>query len=251
MPFFTGFAEGYLTMDAISALAFGIIVINAFKERGITNRKGLIISTLKAGAIAGISLVVIYMLIGLIGTKMSVHQTFRNGGEILSQAANLIYGHFGTLLLGIIVILACFTTTVGLVSACGQFFTRVTGISYRRIILVVTVGGFIVANQGLDLIISYSVPVLVFIYPITIVLILLAFLYPFLKNATPIYRGAILPTAIVGLYDSLISLGVTMPTISSVMNMLPFTTIGLGWLIPACIGGIIGNLLTPERNLLD
>lgn len=251
MPFFTGFAEGYLTMDAISALAFGIIVINAFKERGIMNRNNLMKSTLKAGSIAGISLVTIYILIGFIGTKMSVHQPFRNGGEILSYAAYLIYGNFGTLLLGIIVILACFTTTVGLVSACGQFFAKTVGISYQSIIFTVTIAGFIISNQGLDLIISYSVPVLVFIYPISIVLILLAFIYPFLKNATYVYRGAILPTAIVGLYDCLVSFGITMPTISSVMNMLPFTTIGLGWLVPACIGGIIGKLLTPERNLLD
>lgn len=247
MPFFTGFAEGYLTMDAIGALAFGIIVINAFKERGVTSRNSLIKSTLKAGFIAGISLITIYILIGLIGTKMSVHQPFRNGGEILSYAAYSIYGHFGTLLLGIIVILACFTTTVGLISACGQFFARVTGISYHRIIFAVTIGGFIVSNQGLDLIISYSVPVLVFIYPITIVLILLAFLYPFFKNSTYIYRGAIIPTAIVGLYDSLVSFGIAMPTILPVMNMLPFATIGLGWLIPACMGGIIGKLLTPKR----
>src|SRR5699024_1242299 len=77
MPFFTGFAEGYLTMDAIGALAFGIIVINAFKERGVTSRNSLIKSTLKAGFIAGISLITIYILIGLIGTKMSVHQPFR------------------------------------------------------------------------------------------------------------------------------------------------------------------------------
>lgn len=246
-PFFTGFAEGYLTMDAIGALAFGIIVINAFKERGISDQKSLIKSTLKAGFIAGFSLIVIYILIGLIGAKMAVHQPFRNGGEILSSAAYLIYGNFGISLLGLIVILACFTTAVGLVSACGQFFAKVTGLSYRNIILIVTIGGFIISNQGLDLIISYSTPILIFIYPITIVLVLLSFLYPFLKCSTYIYRGAILVTAIISLHDSLISLKIAIPVITPLINMLPFAAIGLGWLVPACIGGIVGKLLTRVR----
>lgn len=247
MPFFTGFAEGYLTMDAIGALAFGIIVINAFKERGVIRQKDLITSTLKSGLVAGIALIVIYILIGLIGTEMAIHQPFRNGGEILSVAAYMIYGNFGTLLLGSIVVLACFTTTVGLVAACGQFFAKVTGLSYLNVILIVTIGGFIISNQGLDLIISYSTPVLVFIYPITIVLILLTFLYPFLKRPVYIYQGAILATAIISLHDSLVSFGVTMPVITAYMNMLPFATIGLGWLVPALIGGIIGKILIPAK----
>lgn len=244
-PFFTGFSEGYLTMDALGALAFGIILINAFKERGITRQKDLITSTLKSGLIAGIALVTIYILIGLIGTKMATYQPFRNGGEILSYAAYMIYGNFGTILLGVIVILACFTTTVGLVSACGQFFAKVTGLPYRHITLIVTIGGLIISNQGLDLIISLSKPVLVFIYPITIVLVLLAFLYPFFKNPTYIYRGTILATSIVSLHDSFISFGIGFPIISTIINALPFTAIGLGWIVPALIGGVIGKVLTP------
>lgn len=243
-PFFAGFANGYLTMDAIGALAFGIIVINAFKDRGISNRKELITSTLKAGIVAGIALTAIYILIGSIGTRMASEQPFRNGGEILSNASYMIYGNFGTLLLGLIVILACFTTTVGLVSACGQFFSKVTGRNYQSITLLMTIGGFIVSNQGLDLIIAYSTPVLVFIYPITIVLVLLTFLQPFLKKPAYIYRGAIFTTAIFSLYDSLSSIEISMPTITFFMDILPFANIGLGWIVPAIIGGLLGKLLT-------
>lgn len=246
--FFAGFANGYLTMDAIGALAFGIIVLNAFKDRGITSQKELIKSTLKAGIVAGVALTAIYILIGSIGSKMSIHQPFRNGGDILSSAAHMIYGNFGTLLLGVIVILACFTTTVGLVSACGQFFSKITGVKYIYITLIVTIGGFIISNQGLELIINYSTPVLVFIYPITIVLVLLTFLNPFLKQSIYIYRGAILATAIFSLYDSLISIEITMSTITSFMNMLPFASIGLGWIVPALIGGVIGSLLQQLRR---
>lgn len=243
-PFFAGFANGYLTMDAIGALAFGIIVINAFKDRGISSQKELIKSTLKAGVVAGIALTVIYILIGSIGSKMAIHQPFRNGGEVLSNAAYLIYGNFGTLLLGVIVLLACFTTTVGLVSACGQFFTKITGIKYRNITLIITITGFIISNQGLELIINYSTPVLVFIYPITIVLVLLTFLHRYLKQPVYIYRGAILSTLIFSLYDSLQSIEISLPKITSFMETLPFSSVGLGWILPAVIGGLIGKIFT-------
>src|SRR5699024_2938631 len=121
-PFFSGFVEGYLTMDAIAALAFGIIVVNAFKDRGITTKRALVRSTLKAGLITGIGLAGVYVSIGWIGTKLASTGNYDNGGDILSRSASFIFGDFGAFLLGIIVTLACFTTAAGLVVACGQFF---------------------------------------------------------------------------------------------------------------------------------
>lgn len=241
-PFFTGFVEGYLTMDAIAALAFGIIVVNAFKDRGISTQRGLIKSTLKAGIVTGSALIAVYASIGWIGAKMADQGTFTNGGEILSAAANYMFGNFGTLLLGVIVALACFTTCVGLVVASGQFFHRVTNVSYHWIIIIVTFTSYLIANQGLEMIISYSVPVLVFIYPITIVLIILTFINKLFHGASSVYIGAISLTAIFSLYDGLTEFGFELPTITPLMEMLPFFTIGLGWFVPAVLGGIIGSL---------
>ncbi len=241
-PFFTGFVEGYLTMDAIAALAFGIIVVNAFKERGISSQKELVKSTLKAGIVTGIGLITVYGSIGWIGAKMATNGNYTNGGDILSSAANLMFGSFGALLLGVIVALACFTTSVGLVVACGQFFTKITRFSYNWIILLVTVASYLTANQGLNTIISVSVPVLVFIYPIAIVLILLTFTQKLFNGAESVYRGAILLTGVVSLYDGLTAFGIQMPAVTSAMEFLPFFELGLGWLVPAIIGGIIGYL---------
>ncbi|GAB4074866.1 branched-chain amino acid transport system II carrier protein [Barrientosiimonas marina] len=241
-PFFNGFAEGYLTMDAIAALAFGIIVVNAFKDRGISTRKGLMKATLKTGSVAGIALAVVYTSIGWIGTRMGDAGDFTNGGDILSSAAEGIFGSFGALILGLIVALACFSTSVGLVVACGQFFNKLTGISYRWIISVITIGSYVIANQGLNTIVGVSVPVLTFIYPIAIVLIILTFLHKFFGGYRTVYRGAILLTAIAALYDGLNEFGVNMPEIAAIMEKLPFSSIGLGWLFPAIIGGLIGYI---------
>src|SRR5699024_8341474 len=97
----------------------------------------------------------IYTALGWLGSKMAVHGNYTNGGEILSAAADVIFDKFGTLLLGIIVTLACFTTCVGLVVAAGQFFTKVTKFSYRTVIIIVTFTSFLIANQGLETIINY------------------------------------------------------------------------------------------------
>ncbi|MBP2076282.1 branched-chain amino acid transport system II carrier protein [Oceanobacillus polygoni] len=247
-PFFTGFMEGYLTMDAIAALAFGIIVVNAFKERGITTRKDLVKSTLKAGAIAGISLIIVYGSLGWIGSKMATYGSFTNGGEILSRAANIIFGNFGTLLLGSIVILACFTTSIGLVVASGEFFSKTTKLPYNWVILTVTIVSFFIANQGLNTIISYSVPVLVFIYPIAIVLILLTFLDKLFGGAKAVYRGVVLLTAAFSLYDGLTAFGFELQAMTKFMEYLPFFPLGLGWVVPAFVGGLIGLFVSKWKS---
>ncbi|GGJ82823.1 branched-chain amino acid transport system carrier protein [Lentibacillus kapialis] len=241
-PFFTGFVEGYLTMDAIAALAFGIIVVGAFKDRGVSSGTGLVKSTLKAGLVAGIGLTAVYTSIGWIGSRMAPEGSFSNGGAILSGAADMMFGTFGALLLGIIVALACFTTSVGLVVACGQFFHKMSGVSYQWIIALVTFGSYLIANQGLNTIISVSVPVLTFIYPIAIVLIILTFLHRIFGEAQAVYRGAILLTVVIALYDGLTEFGLEMPAVTSVMSYLPFFSLGLGWLVPAIAGGVIGYL---------
>ncbi|WP_176555854.1 branched-chain amino acid transport system II carrier protein [Virgibacillus ndiopensis] len=247
-PLFTGFVEGYLTMDAIAALAFGIIVVNAFKDRGVTTQRELVKSTLKAGLITGVGLVGVYGSIGWIGAKMATNGSYSNGGDILSSAANLMFGNFGTLLLGIIVTLACFTTSVGLIVACGQFFTKITNFNYKWIILVVTITSYLIANQGLNTIISYSIPVLVFIYPIAIVLILLTFTQKLFNGSKAVFRGAILLTAITSLYDGLVAFGFKLSTITPYMEMLPLFQLGLGWVVPAIIGGLIGFIFREELN---
>ncbi|TQS72091.1 branched-chain amino acid transport system II carrier protein [Ornithinibacillus gellani] len=248
-PFFTGFVEGYLTMDAIAALAFGIIVVQAFKDRGATTKQELITSTLKAGTITAVALITVYAAIGWIGVKLANQGPFDNGGDILSSASHMLFGSYGSLLLGIIVTLACFTTCVGLVVAAGQFFTKITGVPYKWIILVVTLGSFAIANQGLNRIIEFSVPVLVFIYPITIVLITLSLLHPLFGGAKAVYRGAILFTAIVSFYEGLTEFnGIELTAIKAWMERLPLFDIGLGWLIPACIGAIIGGLIAVIGN---
>ncbi|WP_226036228.1 branched-chain amino acid transport system II carrier protein [Aquibacillus saliphilus] len=247
-PFFTGFLEGYLTMDAIAALAFGIIVITAFREFGITNRREMVIFTIKAGCVAGLGLALVYGSIGWIGAKMATSGTFENGGQILSSAAELTFGYYGNILLGIIVALACLTTSIGLTVACGQYFTKITKISYRWIVTLVTIVSFLIANLGLNQIIAISVPVLVAIYPIAIVLILLTLIPRLVGTSKRIYRYSVMLTAIISIYEGLNAFGIYITGVQPIIESLPLFSIGLGWLIPAIIGGLIGWLVDKQKQ---
>ncbi|QAS53222.1 branched-chain amino acid transport system II carrier protein [Halobacillus litoralis] len=242
-PFFTGFVEGYLTMDAIASLAFGIIVVSSFRDRGVTDPKELTSRTLKAGLVTAAGLASVYIAIGWIGAKMATEGTYDNGSAILSGAAQIMYGDVGTVLLGLIVGLACFTTCVGLTVACGQFFSkRIPGLSYQAVILIVTFISFGISNIGLNQIISYSVPVLVFFYPITIVLVALTFMGRLFNHSPYVYRGAILLTAIIGLYDGLVAFGTDVSFITPLVSQLPLYELNLSWVFPAILGGILGML---------
>ncbi|MED4619608.1 branched-chain amino acid transport system II carrier protein, partial [Priestia megaterium] len=67
--FFNGFQEGYLTMDTLASFVFGIIIINAIKEKGAKTKKQIIPVCLKATGIAAIILATIYSALSYMGAS--------------------------------------------------------------------------------------------------------------------------------------------------------------------------------------
>ncbi|MED1917310.1 branched-chain amino acid transport system II carrier protein, partial [Bacillus thuringiensis] len=65
--FFKGFQEGYLTLDALVAFVFGMIIVNAIKEKGVTARKQVLAACAKATMIAGLLLVLFYTALSFMG----------------------------------------------------------------------------------------------------------------------------------------------------------------------------------------
>src|SRR5699024_446717 len=90
-----------------------------------------------------------------------------NGGVILSSASTILYGKYGTIILAITIIFACITTSIGLVTACSQYFHKVfPKLSYEKFAIMFTVFSAFIANVGLSKLIQISTPVLLFIYPL-------------------------------------------------------------------------------------
>ncbi|NBJ67958.1 MULTISPECIES: branched-chain amino acid transport system II carrier protein [Clostridia] len=258
-PFLKGFLEGYNTMDALASLVFGIIVIKAIRSFGVTSKTEIIRTTAKAGSVAIALLAAIYIGIAYLGaTSTGVYGIFETGGAVLSSAATHYFGTFGMVLLAIVITLACLTTSIGLTTACSEYFHSLyPKLSYRKFVFLFTIVTFTIANFGLTNIITYSIPVLMLLYPLAIVLMLLAFLSPLFNHKRAVYISVTLVTLCISLIDGLKSLcdslGIAYfpwlkPVISFYKSVLPLYNEGLGWLIPALIVLIIsGTVLRVQK----
>ncbi len=250
-PFFSGFLEGFLTMDAIAALVFGTVIIHRIQEKGITSIRTIRSYTIKAGIIAGTGLSFVYISLAYIGaTSVNVVGSQSNGGAILSYVTSVFFGPFGTVLLALVITGACLTTAIGLVSACGEFLSeKLKRIPYSVIIGILCLFSFTMANLGLTQLISVSLPILIAIYPITIVLIILSILHTMMTIPRIVYIGTIIGAGIVSIYDGITAAGLDLAPINSIFSYLPFYTNGVGWLLPSIIGGGIGYFMNNVKRL--
>ena len=241
-PFFTGFIEGYLTLDAIAALVFALVVITAIKDRGIQDPKAIVRVTIYAGFIAAAGLTLVYLSLSHLGaTSFHAIGSQSNGGALLSAAAAYLYGSSGAVILGLAIAAACLTTSIGLVAATATYFAKIApSISYKTFVFIFSGFSMVISNIGLTQLIAISLPVLVMIYPMVIVLIMLSFLHNFFNGYRAVYVGAIIPTFIIGVSDGLSAAGFTNNILTSTLTFLPLMAEGVGWVVPAIIGGVIG-----------
>ncbi|MED4127753.1 branched-chain amino acid transport system II carrier protein [Shouchella miscanthi] len=243
-PFFRGITEGYLTMDTIAAVVFGIIVVKAIKDFGVTDQRIVKRTAWKAGIIAAICLGTVYAGLGYLGAISASAISADSGAGILASVSFEYFGLGGNILLGLIILAACIPTATGLISSCSIYFNKLfPSLSYKAFVIIFTLFSLGISNFGLSTIIEFSIPVLVFIYPIAIVLILLAFLEPLFKRRRIVYQMTVLFTAIVSINEGLMAANESWNFLRAVP--LPFDDIGFAWALPALIGFVIGLLLSP------
>ena len=249
-----GVLEGYNTMDALAGLLFGIVVIDAVKNFGISGDKNIMRSTMLSGVYTCVLMAVIYMLSSIMGaSSRGIFPISDNGGIALSEISHHYFGRFGATLLAAIVTLACLKTSIGLVASCSSLFVKIfSGLKLSRTawVYIITIFSFVVANFGLNTIISFSIPVLMFIYPLTITLILLAIFGNIFKQDRIVYQCVTIFTLIPSIVDGL---GAAPDSFKEVLNLngfisaargiLPFANNGFGWVVPALIGLVLGLVL--------
>ncbi|WP_449538213.1 branched-chain amino acid transport system II carrier protein [Ferdinandcohnia sp. Marseille-Q9671] len=249
--FFKGFQEGYNTMDALAAFVFGIIVINIVKDRGATSRKQIMVSTGKVALVAGVLLATIYSSLAFLGaTSVEGLGILENGGSILAAASQHFFGWYGKVILAVIVIAACLTTSIGLITSCSAYFTKlIPALSYKQWVVIFTLFSAVISNFGLTTIIGFSIPVLVALYPLAMCLMVLTFLHPLFKGRKEVYQVSIFVTFILSINDGLNAAGVKFTAINDVFAaILPWYSVGLGWIVPAVIGGVIGYVISIIKN---
>lgn len=256
--FTAGVLEGYNTMDALASLAFGIIVVNAIRGLGVKEPAAVAKSTVLAGVFSSLFMGLIYVLVIVMGAQSrGLFPVSANGGEALSLIAGHYFGGVGALILAATVTLACLKTAVGLITSCSETFVQLfpAGPSYRMWAVGFCAISFLIANLGLNAILSYSTPVLMFLYPLSIVLILLTLGGGLFGNDRGVLRWTIGFTMAASVIDLLRTLPESTrtllhlePLVTFAETYLPLCRLGFGWVCPALAGLLLGLLLRRMRR---
>lgn len=247
--FLNGFLQGYNTMDALAALLFGIVVVNAIRGLGQHNPTAIAKTAAKSSLLSIALEALIYLgLIWIGATSLTAFKLSADGGLAFSQIANAFLGIPGEIILAIMATLTCLTTAVGLSSSFSEaLHAKFPRIAYRTWNQLACGASFLIANIGLDQIIAWSTPMLMFLYPLAITLIILSITSPLFRRDPMVYRWT---TALTLIPASLDALNAAPPIITRqawVQNLLaldtkylPFAKYGMDWVAPALIGLAIG-----------
>ncbi|GAA6114154.1 branched-chain amino acid transport system II carrier protein [Apilactobacillus apinorum] len=255
--FFNGFLEGYNTMDALAGLAFGVTVVTAVNQLGKTNPFSNAKVTAKAGFLAeGLVGLIYVVLIWLGATTLGHFKLSADGGVAFNQLMGYYLGTTGHALLATLLTLTCLTTAMGLVAAFAQdFHKHFPVLSYVQWLGLMCVASFLTANFGLDTIIQWSTPMLMFLYPFAMVLILLSVFSPLFQRDPVVYFWVVLFTTVPALMDMLASFPpvVSQSTFAKVVggfqqHYLPFASIGMDWVVFAVVGLLLGLMCHYLKN---
>lgn len=250
-----GFLDGYQTMDLLAALYFGIVISANIRAQRIDDEIRVQKETAYAGLGTGVLLIVIYGALSYVGAVSgaisAIDPAKDTGATVLTNLTSSLFGTFGTAFLGIVFVIACLNVCTGLICTCATYFhARFRSIagrtpSYRTWQVIFTVFSFIVSNAGLSAIIKVSVPVLSALYPIAIVLVLLALTHTMLGARFPrVYFWTVLLVAVTSFATCVSSLAVVfggdIAWLDAALAALPLQQYQLGWILPAVIGVIAG-----------
>ncbi len=245
-PFSSGILEGYQTFDAIGAVVVGAVIIISInlkeKTASFEAKRKLII---KAGLWAGFGLLLVYG--GLILTGALFADTLDaeiTRTELLRGISTETLGSKANLFLSILVSLACFTTAVGIVTGTADFVRGQFNNSNRAYQITALLGcllGVLMGQFNVGYIIAVALPALMFIYPITIVLILLNVL-PDKWTSPKVFRLVVLVTILFSVPDFLGSIGLA-ESLDSLFKWIPLHQHQMGWVLPALATFAIANLI--------
>ena len=248
--FAQGFKEGYQTMDVLGAPLLAGVVMKDITRRGYLNKKDQFRMMFGVGIVAFILLALVYSTLAYSGASMStvIDSTAQRAAMLTTIVKNLL-GSWGQLAMGLAVCFACLTTAIGLTTTCGQYFEEVSKgkISYKKTILVTVAVEFIISFVGVDSLINLAVPVLTFIFPIMIALILFSAFDQYIPYDWT-YLGAVVGAGIVGLVQGINTLsqllgGKLLGDAVKLIGTFPLATYGLEWIVPTFVGALIFTIL--------
>ncbi len=257
-PVVSGILEGYQTFDAIGAVVVGAVVIISLNLKGLTSFEAKKEMIRKSGFIAGLGLLLIYAGLISVGSFFGSDIQIDNALSNDMQRANLLrgisiasLGAFGNKVLSMLIALACFTTAVGIVTGTADYFKGLFKGSQKAYTITGIVAcciGVLIGQLNFHAIVVIAIPALMFIYPITIILILLNVLPEKLASAK-VFKAVVITTMIFSIPDFLATIGLA-KTVSNLQDYIPLSTFSLGWILPAVTVFIIMNLISNAKRTI-
>ncbi|MEG0857191.1 MAG: branched-chain amino acid transport system II carrier protein [Terrisporobacter sp.] len=252
--FSEGIFQGYQTLDALGAVSLSAVIIASIAAKGYTKQEEKVKLTFKAGIVAGVGLIIVYGGLAYLGATVSTmfDSNVSQAGLIVS-ITEMLLGYPGKVVLAIIVMLACLTTSIGLTSAFASYFASFSKgkVKYETIVIGVCVFSTIISNFGVSTIIQFSAPILSLVYPPTIALIVLTLFSKSIKNNN-VFRFSAYAALFISLLNVIVSFGDKVPFIKtlplSFLDKLPLASVGFNWVVPALIAAAIGFVVKTRNS---
>ena len=242
-PVTEGIVNGYLTMDTLGALVFGIVIIQAIYSRGVREPRLVTRYAIIASIISGIGLTLVYISLFKLGLgSHEVAPNASNGAVILHAYVQHAFGDLGSFFLTILIFIACMVTAIGLTCACAEYFAQLTNLPYKLYVFVLVGFSLIISNLGLTKLIAISVPVLTAIYPPAIVVIMLSFFWKYWNVPARVVAPVTAIAFLFGILEGLKVAGFEAHLPSFVQD-LPLNAQNLAWLIPSIVVLVISIVI--------
>lgn len=247
-----GFIEGYQTMDSLGPVFTTSIILNDFRNKGITKQDDLIRATIYSGLIAVFGLIIVYTGLTYIGAKSIAFAdpNMTRTNLFITIAQNLL-GRNVQIALSLVVGFACLSTAIGLLSAFATIFSEsLPRFSYTFYVRLGVIVSFILSILGVERIMEISIPILLFVYPIVISLYILNLLDK--GNISPlVYKIVIIAVGFVSLADSINALGFADNFYVNTMARLPLAASGFSFIFVFVISLLIGLIVTKNKKRID
>lgn len=240
-----GFLGGYQTMDAITSVVLGSIIVKALKEHGYNKEKDRRFMIVRSGLMSGIGMALVYGGLLYLGSRVNGRGLDISRSELVVLFARETMGQFGIIALGICVTLACITTAAALTAINAEFFSKKTKLSYKTVTLLTCVFATILGSTGVGFIIDLAVPILTILYPVVIILIALNVMN---VESKKVFRASSYTGLSFGILEVIAKSGLS-EGLFNLFNLLPLATAGFAWLFPTLIATSIALVIKEKKEV--
>ena len=244
---YSGLIDGYQTIDSLAIVTTGVLISISLSAKGYETPQSKSKAVIYASFITAILMFIVYGGLCYLGATVSTqYGADMQHGTLVVTIFQRLLGYPGSVALGIVVLLACLTTGLALAGILASYLERVTNgrLKYNVMVTLACFSFAMVANIGLSNILKLAIPVILVLYPALLVMVILSFWNNKIKNDN-IFRISVGFAVIYAILEVLKGQGVE-PL--NIIEILPLSAHGFGWIVPAAIGAVLGFFIKPKAE---